>query len=315
MFARRWSLAPLCFTLTITSTPLQCDQKPEESWQKDVQSEINAGRLKEARAELEEAKARFGPSYATLLSEARILYAERDYKESLNVLDSCLRLRHDDPEVYKLVAFNAVRVEKFAVAEQALATAAKLAPNDSVIHFHLGTLYYTESRFLQAQSELERSVSEDERFLPAQLFLGLALEETDQEAEAIHAYRKGIALDEARADHTELPYLYLGRLLYRLGRLPEALVPLRKATNLRASSSEAWILLGKTLAGLRQEPEAVLSFERAVDLDARNPEAHYLLSREYLAMHREQDAKRELVLFRSFKDKDMKTNDGRRSSP
>ena len=44
------------------------------------------------------------------------------------------------------------------IAEQALKAAAKLAPNDYLVYFHLGALYYTDSLFPQAQPPLKKSL-------------------------------------------------------------------------------------------------------------------------------------------------------------
>jgi Flp pilus assembly protein TadD len=252
--------------------------------------------------------------YAALLVEAKTLFADHKFEESLRVLEQCLTLRQDDPEALKLVALNAVRLDRTATAEQALKSAARLAPGDYLIHFNLGALYYTQSRFLEAEPALQQAASLKADYLPTVIFLGLDLEELGKDAEAVKTYERAIALEESQSAKNEIPYLYLGRLLYLLDRFAEAAPLLRHAIEIKSGSGEAWLLLGKTLKGLGREDESIAALERAAAADPHSPEAHYLLGRAYLAQHREQDAQKELALFEALRTSEYKKNDGRRKS-
>lgn len=231
------------------------------------------------------------------------------------MLERCLALRRDDPEVYKLVAVNAIRLDKLGTAETALKNAEQLAPGDHLIHFHLGALYYTQSRFLDAGPELERSVSLRPDYVPAQLFLGLTQEELGGEQNAIQTYRKAIALEDEHGGRSEQPWLYLGRLLYRLNRFSEALPLLRKAAEINARSTEAWLLAGKTYNSLGQSDQAIMALRRATETDPRNPEPHYVLSRIYAAQHRMPAASEELTRFQDLQARQTRKDDGRRRMP
>jgi Flp pilus assembly protein TadD len=252
------------------------------------------------------------PSYAEMLTTAKALFNAGRFDQSLKMLEGCLSLRQDDPEALKLAGLAAIRVNRVAMAEQALKSAARLAPEDYSIAFNLGALYYTQSRFLNAEPVLERAVTLKSDYLPALLFLGLNLEEIDKEDKALETYHKGIDLDRAQGAQNELPFLYTGRLLYRLDRFSEALPHLREATGIKPSSGEAWLLLGKTLKALGRDNESLQALEHAVAVDPRNPEAHYLLSRAYLAQNREQDAQKELASFEALRTSQSLSNDGRR---
>jgi tetratricopeptide (TPR) repeat protein len=253
-------------------------------------------------------------TYAALLVEAKTLFANQKFDESLRVLEQCLTLRQDDPEALKLVALNAIRLNKTVTAEEALKSAARLAPGDYLIHFNLGALYYTQSRFLDAEPALQQAAELKPDYLPTVIFLGLNLEELGKNAEAVKTYERAIALEGAQNAKNEIPYLYLGRLLYRLDRFDEAAPPLRHAVEIRSGSGEGWLLLGKTLKALGREDESIAALERAAAADAHSPEPHYLLSRAYLAQHREQDAQKELALFEALRTSEYKKNDGRRKS-
>jgi Flp pilus assembly protein TadD len=253
-------------------------------------------------------------SYQAMLHEAKTLFADQKFELSLQTLERCLAVRQDDPEAFKLVGLNAVRLNKTITAEQAFKSAARLAPNDYLIQFNMGALYYTQSRFLEAEPALEKAVMLKPDYMPAQLFLGLDVEELGNEEKAIKTYRTAITVDEAQSQKSELPYLYLGRLLYRLDRLEEAAQLLRRSTEIQPNSGEAWLLLGKTYKGLGRESESIAALERAAAVDSMSPEAHYLLSRAYLAQHREQDAQKEQERFEALRASEGLKDDGRRKS-
>lgn len=59
----------------------------------------------------------------------------------------------------------------------------------------------------------------------------------------------------------------LGETFRRLGRLPEAIQALRRATELAPRLAEAWFCLGTALKSIREFPEARGALERAVAID------------------------------------------------
>src|SRR5262249_8142678 len=127
----------------------------QDAWVRPIQDLISAGKIAEARAMLSALDAPRAGSYAAMLLGARLLSAENRYLDSLHMLQRCLAVRQDDPEVYKLVALGALRLEKFETAEEALKSAKRFLPDDYMVHFNLGALYYTTSRFQEALPELE----------------------------------------------------------------------------------------------------------------------------------------------------------------
>jgi tetratricopeptide (TPR) repeat protein len=253
-------------------------------------------------------------SYSALMADARGLFANQEFNQSLQVLARCIAVRQNDPEAFKLIALNAIRLDKLSTAEDALKRAARLAPDDYLVHFNLGALYYTESHFLDAKPELERAVALKPDYLPSLIFLGLTCEELGQDETAVTMYRKAIALGQSQNAKNELPYLYLGRLFYRLDRFEDAVVLLRQSVLMKPASGEGWLLLGKTLNGLGHADESITALERAAAIDARSPEPHYLLSRAYLAQHRNQDAQTEMARFEALRASERQKDDGRRKS-
>jgi tetratricopeptide (TPR) repeat protein len=274
---------------------------------------VDAGDLTAARRMLGEEVAARGENYQTIFLAAKILFREHKYLESLKVLERLLALNQRDPEAYKLVASNAILLNRMDIAEQALQTAAQLAPNDYLVFFNLGALYYTDSRFPSAQPFLEKSVSLNPAYIPARLFLGLTLEELGQEPSALDCYVQAIELAEKSGFKGEQPYLYPGRLLYRQNKLEESLPYLQKAVKANPQSCETLCLLARIHTAKGHETDAVTALAQCIQADPKYSEAHYLLSRAYVKQGRTEDAAKELTLFQELRKDEHNRKDFRKN--
>ena len=287
--------------------------KSVEHQLREVDRLIETNRLQEARVRLQEVIRVHGESYGTLFTEAKLLFREQRHADSLKVLERCLALNQQNPEAYKLVASNAILINRMDIAEQALKEAARLAPNDYLVYFNMGALYYTDSRFIQAQPKLEKSLSLAPDYIPARLFLGLTQEELGQEPAAIESYHQAIRLAEASRFKGEQPYLYLGRLLYRQDRFDESLPYLQKAIEANPQSCESLCLLARVLMNKSRNSEAGAALDQCRKADPRYPEAHYLLSRLYVKQGKKEEATKELVLFQTLKKQEQDKKDPRKN--
>lgn len=248
----------------------------------------------------------------TCVVGAQRSFQEQRYTESLSALHRCLALDPRNAEAYKLVALNAIRIDRLDIAEPALRSAKELTPDDYLVRFHLGALLYTRSLFLQAKPELEKAVLLNSRYIPARLFLGLTLEDVGDEQAAIDTYQGAIAAAREQNSESEIPYLYLGRLLYRLDQIEESLTHLQKADKLKPASAEVLLALAKTLHALKREAESESVLRRALAVTANDPDTHYLLFRVLTSEGKAQEAGAELLRFQELARKPG--NDPRRRS-
>jgi tetratricopeptide (TPR) repeat protein len=279
----------------------------------EIDKLIESGDLRGAREILTEEVAARGESYQTLFREAKILFREQKYRESMKVLERALSLNQRDAELYKLVASNAILLSRMDIAEQALKNAVPLAPNDYLVFFHLGALYYTDSRFPSAQPVLEKSVELNPDYVPARLFLGLTLEELGQEQSAVDCYLRAIEIAERAGQKGEQPYLYLGRLLYRENKMAESFPYLQKAVKANPQSCESLCLLARIHSSQGQESDAVAALSQCIRGDPKYSEAHYLLSRAYVKQGRTGEAAKELSQFQELKKLEKNSRDPRKN--
>ena len=319
IFFFAWMLAgqtPVGWAAGVTQLNEQ-SAAPSESSRNERLSAINrladAGDLTAARKMLSEEVTLRGESYPTIFLEAKILFREKKYRESLRVLERVLALNQRDVEAYKLVASNAILLDRMDIVEQALKQAQQLAPDDPLVLFNLGALYYTDSRFPQAQPLLEKSVKLNPNYVPAHLFLGLSLEELGQEAAAMDCYLRAIEIGERSGFKSELPYLYPGRLLYRQNKLDESLNYLQQAVKANPQSCEALCLISRIHTARDQDSDAVTALNQCIQADPNYSEAHYLLSRAYVKQGRKEDAAKEFAQFQALKKVEENKRDPRKN--
>jgi tetratricopeptide (TPR) repeat protein len=298
--------------LAFSSLPTGVGAPGDERALEEIDRLIDAGKLQEASEKLADQVRAQGESHRTFFLEAKILFREQKYRESLKTLERCLALNQQDADVFKLVASNAILISRVDIAETALKKAIQVAPDDYLAHFHLGALYYTDSRFPLAEPVLRKAVKLNPEFVPARLFLGLALEELEGEEEAIQCYRQAIELTERFKVKGEQPYLYLGRLLYRQNHFPESLPYLEKAVEANPQSCEGLCLMARVFTTQGREKEAMEALAKCVKADPRYAEAHYLLSRAYVKQGRHNEAQKEMQLFQGLKLLEKKEFDPRR---
>jgi protein O-GlcNAc transferase len=262
---------------------------------------IDAGQLEEAQRQLKQELSRAGETADTLYLEAFILFKQKHYEESIAKLKRSLTLGQSDPEVYKLLAMNAVVLNQLDIAEPALKTAAQLAPNDYMVHLHLGLLYFTTDRFSLAEKEFESVTRLKPTYMKGYDLLGLAQEELQSEEVVTRTYRKAIELADQQHLNDESPYLHLSKFLWQKNRFQESLPLAQRATDLNPNSAEAYCLLGRILDKLGQTEPAVKALQRSIQIDRKYGEAHYLLSRIFLKQGKQEEAQEEMQNFREAK--------------
>jgi tetratricopeptide (TPR) repeat protein len=277
-----------------------------------IEKLIDAGRLSEAQDRLNAARKASGETPDTLLVEARLFFKQRRFIESIQKLERVIAAANDpslrrlDGEAHKLMGLNLVLINRLDLAEPFLKDAAIMLPDDHLARFHLGTLYYTTSRFAAAETELRTAIRLNPEFAKAHDTLGLTLEELGNYKEAHGAYRRAIELSERQKLQDPSPYLNVGKFLITKNRYEESLQALKNAVALDARSAEAAFQLGKALNKLGREAEAVKALDNAIRNDPEYPEPHYLLSRIYLNQGREEDARREIRIFQVLQQKKSK---------
>lgn len=262
---------------------------------------IDSGQLGEAQHLLSRRIAQHGENYELLYLNARLLFKQGEFSNSLKVLQKCLVFRHEDSRVYKLMASNEILLNELDFAERSLKSAIHLSPTDFWSHFQLGMLYFVRNQFKHAVEELRVATQLGPTRMRAYDTLGLALEETGDYSAAINAFRTAIVLVRAQKLKDDAPYVHLAQYLYLNNQPSESLPLLRLATQLNPGSAEAFYDLGKVLESLGDDHGAASAFEHSVANAPQIAESHYALGRIYFKLGQPEKAQEELRLFQAIR--------------
>ncbi len=262
---------------------------------------IDEGKLDLARRQLQEEVTGRRENYQTLFLQARILFAEKQYQESLKQLERSLALHRQDARVYLLAGMNWVILERLDLARPFFEEAARLAPGDGLMHYHLGRYYYSAQRFAQAEQAYRAALKLDPESVKTYDNLALALEAQRKTDEAEECYRRAIELARLQKLTTEWPWLNLAKLLIEKNRHEESLTLLDSAQRMNPQSAEVFYVSGKVLQKMGRESEAEAALQRSVQNDAKFPDSHYLLGRIYLRQGRKSESQREMEIFQGLK--------------
>jgi tetratricopeptide (TPR) repeat protein len=100
----------------------------------------------------------------------------------------------------------------------------------------------------------------------------------------------------------EKAILRLAEIDAQRGNIEQSYKEYTKAVELQPSDADAKLGLAKTLIAMKQPDKALLLLEDTVKLEPTNATAHYRLATLYRQMGRVDDAKREMELYKKFKE-------------
>lgn len=269
-----------------------------------IEKLIDQGRLPEARAKLREQFAKEGEHPRLLLFEAMILYQEKQYRESLRILEHILPRNEADPDVYKLIGLNLVAGGRDDLAGAYFEKAVELAPRDFMARYYLCLHQLTDRQRVPAETTCRVTTQLNPKYLDGHLALGVALEQLKMTREAIQTYLQACELAEQQGAKTEMPFLYLARLLISLQQFEQSLPPLKKAVAINPQSPEVHTALGQALGRLGQYEQAIQSLQEAVRLAPNEKSPHYLMIGMYQKLGKSEEARREMQIFRTLEAKE-----------
>jgi len=202
-----------------------------------------------------------------------VLYAaHRTYSELAGESMLALSLAApDSAQMHQLMAHEDVRQGNTKAAMEQFHKAIAISPHLPGVHFELAELLHSsEEEALKKEAEKEYRA---------------ALTENPQDEKAI---------------------LRLAELDGQRGDIEKSKEGYARAVELQPGDADAKLGLAKALADMNQPEKAVPLLEQAVQLEPTNALAHYRLGTLYRKNGRVEDSKRELELYKKYKD--MKEN-------
>jgi tetratricopeptide (TPR) repeat protein len=137
-----------------------------------------------------------------------------DFNHSERLVEATARVRPMPAAetVVDLFAQGIALEEDLATAAEAIVSyqkVLKLDPDYAPAHINLGTLYYNQSDYDQAEAHYRKAIAADSRYALAYFDLGNVLDETQRVDQAIAAYKAALQLAPTYADaHYNLALAY-----------------------------------------------------------------------------------------------------------
>jgi Tfp pilus assembly protein PilF len=215
------------------------------------------------------------------------------------------RLRKADPGNAELL-YAAFRTYSDLAGESMLALSLA-APDSAQMHQLLAHEDTRQGNTTAASGQYRKAIAIDPHLPGVHFELGELLNTSSDEAvkkEAEQEYRT--ALRENPQDEKSI--LRLAEIDAKKGNAQQSYDEYVKAVELQPADADAKLGLAKTLIAMNQADQALPLLESAVQLEPTNATAHYRLATLYHKMGRADDAKREMELYKTFKEMKEKLN-------
>jgi tetratricopeptide (TPR) repeat protein len=220
-----------------------------------------------ARWGLRQRNLAFAGAAAVLLCAALTWAQIEHWRNPFALFAHTLEVTGDNYTAHKTLGIVHGSEGNLEAAEQSYRKALALRPELPDALINLARLLTRQGRLEEAIALLRKVPAEHPEWkaaLPAVYCqLGTDLESKDEPEKAVEVYRELIRL---RPDYYDSHFL-LGRLLGRLQRYAEAVVPLETAVRLRPRDGEAAFVLAGVYLGLGNREAALAQYERLQSLD------------------------------------------------
>jgi tetratricopeptide (TPR) repeat protein len=225
------------------------------------------------------------------------LYTESgDLEKAAGVIERLRKAAPDNPEVL----YAAYRTYSDLAGESMLALSLA-APDSAQMHQLLAHEDSRQGNTNGAIAQYRKAIAINPHLPGIHFELAELLHTSTDEAvkkEAEQEYRA--ALLENPQD--EKAILRLAELDAQKGNREQSYQEYTKAVALQPADADAKLGLAKTLIEMNQSDKALALLEEAVQLEPTNATAHYRLATLYRKMGRADDAKREMELYKKFKE-------------
>ena len=184
---------------------------------------------------------------------------------------------------------------------EARLTLSVVAPDSAQMHQVLAHEAIREGNTNRAITEYRKAIAIDPRLPGVHYELAELLNTSSDPAikkDAVAEYR--IALEQNPQD--EKAILSLADIAEQQGETDQAYRDYSKAVELQPSDADAKLGLAKILIAMNEDDKALPLLEASVKLEPTDPTAHYRLSTLYRKMGRMDDARREVELYKKYKD-------------
>ncbi|NIJ47893.1 tetratricopeptide repeat protein [Rhizomicrobium electricum] len=191
-------------------------------------------------------------------------------REALESYAAALKTRPSDPAALTGVARCAMAVGDLKTATAYWRKIAAFDPQRRIVKGNLAAVLLQSEDLVAAEEETQIALVATPQDPGLKNLLGVIQKRRGRFDDAIATFREGTEFDE-----TNHSFWYnLGNTLFGLGRVEEAIEPLRRAFEIRPTDSETARVLGQVFASVDQIARARIAFDHAERLDPKNLRVH-----------------------------------------
>lgn len=219
-----------------------------------------------------------------------------DLEKAAAILTQLRKANPDNAEVL----YAAYRTYSDLAGESMLALSLA-APESAQMHQLMAHEDYRQGNTTGAVAQYRKAIALDPHLPGVHFELAELLRTSKDETvkkEAEQEYRAALREDP----QNEKSILRLAEIDAQRGNTEQAYKEYSKAVELQPADADAKLGLAKTLIEMNQTEKALALLEDAVRLEPTNATAHYRLATIYRKMGRADDAKREMELYKKFKE-------------
>jgi tetratricopeptide (TPR) repeat protein len=191
------------------------------------------------------------------------------YECAMDQFKSIVSANPEAVQAHMLMAEALDGMDKTPEAIKELEEAARLSPNEPVLHFELGYLYYKQRDYEHAKPELELEIKHNPGYAQAYLYLGDIALHSNDEAAAEPLLKKAVELQ----NESRLAYFDLGSIYADQGRSQEALAALQHAVALDPTQPDAHYRLARLYSTLGEKDKASEEYAKTKELHSEKEES------------------------------------------
>lgn len=247
----------------------------------EVQADIEHGQFADADKGLRKYLTDYPGDVDAKYLFAFALFRENKPADSLKEYTEAARQRSPRAVDLKTVALDYVLLNDYKDAEHWIGYALSMDANDPEAWYEAGRIEYTLNYFRPALDAFQRSLELDPASVKAENNLGLTLAALNRVDDALAAYRKALAMQDASPHPSEQPMLNLATVLIDRNQLDEALPLLEQATQIAPRDWEILAQLGRLYTAKGNLNAALDVLQRAVEIKPEKASLHFQLGQVY----------------------------------
>jgi len=286
----------------------------EPSLMADLEGDIRQAKYKEVEPRLAEYVKEHPRSSWGWYALGYSQFAQQKIGDSIASLAKSLELDVTNAEAHKILGRNLMIIGRFDAAQVEFEQALRYKPDSAESAYNLGKLFSIQDNWEPARKQFEAALRIDPVYLEAIDALGFALEALGDDAGALEAYQKAIALNKERKGTFVSPLVNMSAYYNRTGDAAKALEHANRAIELDSHADRAWFQKGRAYERQGKLQEAVEALNRAIASNPRSSSYFYVLAGVYRRLGLMDENQKALETFRRLEREASELEEKRRGA-